>query len=91
VRRHGGAASRLADLELDLGIAGYQTAAWEVFVESFAAVIQALHDGNTEFMVHFADAPRPCLMGSKRKYVGCRRYCGPCGSWTRASTTSTGR
>ena len=61
---------RLAELELDLGIVGYQRAAWELFVESFTSILQALRVANTEFMARVADGP-PSLAGALHAQI-CR-------------------
>jgi hypothetical protein len=42
-RRSWCAHPRIADLECDLGIAGYQQAAWDVFVETLVAVQETIN------------------------------------------------
>ncbi len=54
---------RLAEFEHDLGIVGYQRAAWEVFLESFASLLQTLEDADTECVIRVAGGNPRSLAG----------------------------
>lgn len=81
----------LAEVELDLGIAGYQRAAWEIFVESFTSIIQTLQSANTEFVTPFADGPQPRLTAPGANMQTVAGVGGDAASWMRASTASIDR
>ena len=46
---------RLAEIAADLAISAAQTAAWEVFVETFDVIARALEAVDVEVAEHFAD------------------------------------